>query len=94
MPRPNGHRADASLLHHSACLRHCRLLENSPVLLRPSKQHSLYFLQDAQQLSEQISRKDSLENSCCSDEVSAVLLKGSKGHCFPLAFPHKHAYYS
>lgn len=53
----------APLLHHTACLRQCRLLENSPVLLRPSKQHCLYALQGAQQLSKQLSRKDSPEAS-------------------------------
>lgn len=96
MLRPDGLRADAPLLHHTACLRHCRLLENSPVLLRPSKQHCLYLLQGAQQLSKQLSRKDSPEGSCLLRRWCSELCcwKDTKGCCIPLAFLDKHPYHS
>lgn len=88
MVRPDGHGAAAPLLQHADCPRRCRLLENSPVLFSPSEQPCSYFLRGAQQLSKQLSRKDSPGGS------SLLRWEGVKGHCTPVAFLHKHPHCS
>lgn len=89
MVRPGGHGAAAApLLQHADCLRCCRLLENSPVLLSPSEQPCSYFLQGAQQLSKQLSRKDSPGGS------SLLRWEGVRELCTPVVFLDKHPHCS
>lgn len=70
MVKPDGHRADVPLPHHPICLRHCRLLENSPLHVPQSLREALLVLfAGAQQLSKQLSRKDSPGAVCSGSEV-------------------------